>query len=457
MKLRAFVFTLILIICILLSGCAVDTKSPYESSEPTYSDNTTSSASSMPDDSGDDKKPDAPTSLSIETPGGAILVGTIKKDTKGWYFEPEQTLTVKLTYYIDHPELFENLTRIEMFDYSDDGLNKTLYQDDTVTITGMLQNYRGAGTLYLYPCSVERGKTVEIGYAMPDLDYPSEDSFSYDPSIPLPTKMQPTVVNGRYEYNPYILTTDTLENMGNDFAEFYIDFVDAWLSYKTSCRCEDKRYADLFSSVMYYEFPLFSADGEYDFLTGYDTDTKTLHWSYTSKSKAEHDKLISDFKTAANGFLKNVKPSDSEQLRAQALYHSFCSAMTYDYDVMESRERVDAYYAYILNRGVCVTFACAMSQLYAQIGIEATLVSGDTSQGEGHVWNVVTIGNKNYFCDSTYELSFNSGKGFVYFGMSMQDRLNDGSGFKENELLIGGINPGYASEAAISDSSLQIK
>ena len=48
-------------------------------------------------------------------------------------------------------------------------------------------------------------------------------------------------------------------------------------------------------------------------------------------------------------------------------------------------------------------------------------------------------------------------KGFVYFGMSMQDRLNDGSGFKENELLIGGINPGYASEAAISDSSLQIK
>ena len=212
----------------------------------------------------------------------------------------------------------------------------------------------------------------------------------------------------------------------------------------------------MFLSVMYYEFPLFTADGEYDFQNGYDEDTKTLSWSYKSKSKAEHDKLISDFTMAANSFLKQVKASDSEQLRAQAVYHAFCTSMTYDYEIMTTRERIDAYYAYTLRRGICVTFACAMAQLFAQVGVNATVASGETTSG-GHVWNVVTINGNNYFCDSTFELSFNSGNGFVYFGMTLKDRLNDGSGFSESNMTIGSMNIKSVSEMALSEKTLQIK
>lgn len=443
----------VLAICLILTGCAFDsnrTPAPSAKSTGTTTPEATKTESSK-------TNPAEP--LMLETPAGAVLVGKIKKDADGWYFEPEQPLNIKLTCYLDFTPSYNNLTRIEMFENSVDGTSKELFLYDTVTVTGMLQNYRGnMDSLYLYPCRIEHGKTVVGSHAMPELDYPAEEPPSYDPSVPLPDGMQPIIENGYYVYNPYILTVNTLEGMGNDFAAFYKGFVDAFLSYQTSCPCPSKNYAEMFSSVMFYEFPLFVADGEFDLQSGYDEKTQTMNWSYKSKSKAEHDKLISDFTAVANSFLKSVKATDSEQLRAQAIYHAFCPRMTYDYEVLESRERVEAYYAYTLNRGVCVTFSCAMMQLFAQVGIKATIVSGNVAaSGDGHAWNIVTIDGENYFCDSTYELSYNSGNAFVYFGMTMEDRLNDGSGFSVDKMYVGGINTKPASEVTLAKRTLRIK
>ena len=440
----------VLAICLILTGCAFDSnRTPASSAESTGT--ATSEATKTESSKTNPAEP-----LVLETPAGAVLVGKIKKDADGWFFEPAEPLTVKLTYYADYTPIYENLKRINMFENSVDGTNKELYRYDTVTVTGMLQNYRGdMENLYLYPCRIEHGKTVAGSHAMPELDYPAAELPSYDPSVPLPDGMQPIIENGYYVYNPYILTVNTLEGMGNDFAVFYKGFVDAFLSYQTSCPCPNKYYAEMFSSIMFYEFPLFTADGEFD---RYDENTQTLIWSYKSKSKSEHDKLISDFTAAANSFLRNVKVSDSEQLRAQAIYHAFCPLMTYDYEVLETRERVDAYYAYMLHRGVCVTFSCAMMQLFAQVGIKATIASGGVATSvDGHAWNLVTIDGENYFCDSTYELSYNSGKAFVYFGMTMEDRLNDGSGFSVNNMYIGGMNTKPASEVTLAKRTLRIK
>lgn len=103
--------------------------------------------------------------------------------------------------------------------------------------------------------------------------------------------------------------------------------------------------------------------------------------------------------------------------------------MIYDYDIMTTRERVEAYYTYMLNRDVCVTFACAMSQLFAQVGMQSTVIAGDTANGEWHAWNIVMIDGENYFCGSIFELSFNFENAFFYFGITIKDRLADGSGF----------------------------
>ena len=52
--------------------------------------------------------------VKIETPSGAVLVGSIKRDSEGWSFMSIQPLDITLTYYIDHPEKFENVIKLRM-------------------------------------------------------------------------------------------------------------------------------------------------------------------------------------------------------------------------------------------------------------------------------------------------------------------------------------------------------
>ena len=103
--------------------------------------------------------------------------------------------------------------------------------------------------------------------------------------------------------------------------------------------------------------------------------------------------------------------------------------MTYDYSAMDILERKESYYAYLYNSGVCVTFATAYNQLLTQVGIDTTLAFCDFKEGlDGHAWSVITLDGKQYFCDPTYELSYDNGNGYKFFGMSYADRIADGTG-----------------------------
>lgn len=427
---------------LMLAGCSAAKPAPSPDPDPS------------PSADEPEKKPDEPKqTLQIETPAGAALVGVIKKDDDGWYFEPEQPISIRLTESEERILDFEAGTRIGVHNAE---IDLVQYRDETVTIFGMLQDYRGAGLLYVYPCSIDHGKTVTQSQAVPELDYPEVggNTGTYDPSIPLPTKMQPTVENGHYVYNRYILSKNTLEFMGNDFAEFYMNFVDAFFGYKTSCPCPEKFYADMLSNVLYYEFPLFTADGELDFLSCYDKATGTVHWSYTSKDKAEHEKLIREFEAEMNGFLSVADPTDSAQQKLQDIYHAFCPKMTYDYEALETFVNTQPYNAYSRHMGVCVTFAGALSQILNQAGVECTVVAGNT-ETIGHAWNMVTIDGKNYFCDATYELSYKNGTAYVYYGMTEAQRMEDGS-ILPGTVMLGGMNSKAMEPGDISETALRI-
>lgn len=394
--------------------------------------------------------------LTIDTPSGAAIVGTIKDDDDGWYIEPEEALKVHIDGSKYTEITFDDVKRINLFS-NQDGFNLGGYRDELVTVTGMLQDYRGSGQLYMYLITLDTGKSVDQCVALKDLDFPSEetDEEEYDPSLPLPEIMNPVIEDGHYVYNPYSITKNTLEKMGNDFTNFYIDFVNAYMNYETSVSCPKQLYADFFTSVMRYEFPLFEVECTYDVMNGYDSDKNTLTWSYTSESKEEHDKLIADFKEDANEILKAVDPLDSDQKRAQDLYHAFTPLMTYDYDGLYTRIHTEAYYAYTSHSGVCVTFSIALNQLYTMIGIESNLVSSDTTGDIGHAWNMITINGKNYFCDVTYEMTFENGTLYAYYGMTLDNRLSDGSLLKDT-ITIGGLYYRPLSEVTISDTMLQI-
>ena len=77
---------------------------------------------------------------------------------------------------------------------------------------------------------------------------------------------------------------------------------------------------------------------------------------------------------------------------------------------------------------MCITFANVYNQLLTQVGIKTTLAHCDNPETVGHIWSVVTLDGQQYFCDPTYELNYDSGAGYRFFGMNYADRIADGTG-----------------------------
>ena len=272
------------------------------------------------------------------------------------------------------------------------------------------------------------GKIVEESYGDPELKAPDGPVDLYDRSEPLPKYLEPMTVDGGYIYNAFMLSEETLQLMGNDFALFYCDFVDAILGYRSEVPCPERAYAEMLGTVIYYDFPIFNACAQpFEFFKHYDNETNTINIEY-KYGEDEHRALIDRFLTAADELLATVTPDMSDVEKAKNIYHELCTRMVYDDSALEDIERKDSYFAYLHNSGVCVTFANVYNQLLTQVGIKTTLATCEYDATMGHVWSVVTLDGEDYFCDPTFELSYDNGSGYIYFGMNYADRIKDGLG-----------------------------
>ena len=375
------------------------------------------------------------TSLDIKTPSGAVLIGSIKRDSEGWYFMPIQPLNITLTYYVEHEEKFENIIKLRMLDDEEDNFQKSVYNNEIVTVYGEILNPRSLGVLYLYPYNIKSGKQVETSYAEPSITAPSNDFGKMDESL-LPSKMNSKIINGEYKYNFYMVSKETLYRFDNDFINFYLEFVDAFLNYKTSIKCPNKSYADYIFSILDYQFPVFFADGIYDFSKVYDKDSKTINWSYSSNSKTEHDKLISNFEKEANKFLNGVTENLSDSKKAQIIYHNLSKAISYNYNSLNDFKNTESYYVYVNHSGICHSFAYTYNQLLTQVGIESTIAIGQAKGASiGHAWSVIKIDGTYYFADPTYEIFYKNGAFYKYFGMGIKERESTNEYYEDNIVI----------------------
>ena len=293
------VFVMLVLLCSCLSGCLktdvldpVETtlsKEPVQTVPTTETDNTDPSENTTQpteaegvDSTEDTAEPEETvpeTPVDINTVGGAVIVGVIGYDEQGWYLQPEQPLNVAYEYFLDNPSIFPQQTRIAMFDPKVDGIEKARYLGQTVTMEGTFRFYReDFETLYFAPYTITIGKLVPQSYGAPDLMMPEAPENLLDPSWPLPKYMDPMIQNGRYIYNAFMLSEESLQLMGNDFADFYVGFVDAFLNYRSEIECPEKRFAEMLSSVIYYDFPLYSACAEtVEYVKHYDRDKNAFH------------------------------------------------------------------------------------------------------------------------------------------------------------------------------------
>lgn len=441
----------------LFTGCLSSGK-PEETSGDSASEICTESETLTETASETEESPDGP--VKIRTPGGAVLVGIIGHDDDGWMFTADREIDLTLTHSDgNRTDRFVGISVFRMLDNGGDGVSKVLYEGKTVTVSGLITVMSGTDVLYLIPYKVERGRTADKSCAVPELESPGKlPGLGYDADA-LPSEMSPHTDGGVYSYNYYMLSDEALNMFGNTFAELYVDFVNAYLNYETSIVCptvtaSDSRrtemhLGDYLRDVVYYEFPVFAADAEF---VGYDRETRTLTWEY-SVTKSEHDSIAAEYKSLADGYLENVKPSDSEQIRAQKVYHSVAQVMTYDFTEYERREKIEAYYALKLNRGICVTFANAYAALLTQVGVKCTVACGEYTTGP-HAWDVITVDGVNYFADPTFELSRKDGTSYFYFGESYGNRINDG--LLEGSIYIGRYGSADAKSCGISEQNIRI-
>ena len=198
--------------------------------------------------------------IDIETIGGVVIVGRFGYDEAGWHIVPEQPLNIIYEYFLNNPSVFPEQTIIRLIDPKDDGIDKAVYLGHTVTVHGEFRFVRNDfETLYLSPYTITIGKIVEESYGDSELKAQEGPVDLYDRSEPLPKFLDPMIWDGSYIYNAFMLSEESLQLMGNDFASFYCDFVDAILGYRSEVPCPEKRYAEMLSGVIFYDFPLFNA------------------------------------------------------------------------------------------------------------------------------------------------------------------------------------------------------
>lgn len=451
----------LLILCGSLAACRADQPEPTQTPLPT-GETQSPTTQPVPPTTAEPTEATVPSTaapeeaLTLSTTGGAVIVGVIGKDEQGWYLAPDQLLTVEY-HYFDEPSRFENLEKIRMFDVKDDGVDKNIYFGQLVTVKGAFSFYRDDfETLYLVPYQILIGKTVNQSYAAPGLEYPDEPADLYDPTKPLPPHIEPRIMDGRYIYNAFMLSKETISYYGNDFVFFYVSFVDAILNYAPQCACPDDNYAQLLSTVITYEIPLYEVCADrFEYDSHYDPETKmiTIPYKYDEKT---HYEMIDLFLAQADALLAQVLPEQTEQEKAMGLYHALATSVTYDYSALDDFDKKQTWNAFLNKTGVCITFANAYNILLTQVGIESRCAGGESGSGEPHAWSLVTIDGKQYFCDPTFELSHDGGQGYLFFGMSYAQRIENGTGAKgihEGRYYSRMVDPATVAEESLDVSS----
>lgn len=353
---------------------------------------------------------------------GVVLVGGLTKNKSNTDAGGEFYLELSAPLELDGV----SLSRLTLSTAAADGLPKYEYICSVVTIIGQISVKDSKATL---DCAAiyygERTQTP--GFY--ELEIPKNHSRA---GGALPTdiaeRIAPAVSGGAYVYSPYRLSEAAAAWGGAELCRVYIDFIDAYLDYKTTVACPSAFCAYYLPQLLEREFPLFGAEVEFDILTAYDAAAGSFSWSYNTSSRAEHDALTLAFTETANAYLAGARASLNEESRARVVYHNLTGVFKYDYGMYDDNytpRYIPSYSAYAAGHlGICSTFARACVQMMTQAGLDAEFCCCDM-RGEvtGHAWVQLTIGGEASFCDPTYELSSSGGLGYIHFGMDYRRRL----------------------------------
>ena len=240
--------------------------------------------------------------------------------------------------------------------------------------------------------------------------------------------------------NYYYLPADASEIYNSEAGgtsgslELYRDIVSAYINYETSVpfdtRTQDPHYV---LNMVRFHCPVFFADTYID-VDYADYSTGKLKITYTSKSKAEHNKIIENFENACIPLIDGLS-SETETERALICYYRYVQTLNYDdalndfdssrfYLYAPDNPRYDEGYKAIMNKtGVCSSFSIAYSFLLSQLNIDSYTIFA-AGKTDSHAWTMLKLNDKWYFADPTFDADWPQGKNSISnFGVPAQQRI----------------------------------
>lgn len=279
--------------------------------------------------------------------------------------------------------------------------------------------------------------------AAPATTFPTRKTTTVGGAEPPKTSVRtaaPTTAQQTQKFSPtleYTVPQAALQYLGLRDIPLYRRLVDAYMQYETVVPFTADDQPQTALELLYWYCPVFFADTALD-ENCIDWVYNEVHIRYTSKNRAEHEKIIKAFENRCLALLGN-RTGETAQV-AREVYRRFTKTLKYDTALLnktmprwdeptyytEKNPRYRETYTALMNgSGVCSSFAKAYAFLLLQCRVETMTVYCDHVSGlkdKAHEWTMMKLDGKWYFADPTWERNGSD----TYFGVTTAEREQNG-------------------------------
>lgn len=242
-------------------------------------------------------------------------------------------------------------------------------------------------------------------------------------------------------FQPKVCSKYMHEVFGDTMCEAWYHMVDAMMAGKDTFACPDQETFEwMIGQFPHRCFPVVEGLVSAPTKSEQAVTDGIAHFEYTVPLTEFQEKVSQFAETIEDILNQTIKEDYSDFEKAFALYQYFSENYTYDYelydsmkeDIVHARETT-ACHVFDEKSGICCELSTAYTYLLMQVGVNATIMMGDSnSYDEGHQWSYVDLNGKNYHIDPTFALGSNSLDCFL---MSDEQRYNEG-GFVKDTFII---------------------
>lgn len=171
---------------------------------------------------------------------------------------------------------------------------------------------------------------------------------------------------------------------------------------------------------------------------------RTFTYSFRYYSTAQQERELD---AAVDAMLAQLGLEERDDYgKCKAIYDWMCDSITYDYTNLNNAaydRKFSAYAAMMDRTAVCNGYAALLYRLLLEAGVENRYISGTAGDG-AHAWNIVKLGDRYYYCDSTWDSGRSAYRYFLTGSQAFLSDHTDGEAYSA---------PGFRAAHPVSDAA----